>query len=619
MMRKRLHIEPLETRHLLASNLAAIAGAVFEDADHDGVPEWADGDRPIAGVPVLLTGTDASGPVARSTLTSTDGSYRFDNLQAGRYQVAQPPAAGFLAPYGSPQDVTVSAADAMGIMRTLVDDFDGVPQTIDARSPGANPTESSVADSHAMGGTRDLTARVTTALGQTTLSSNLLTNPSSLASMSANNSTSDYVVTWDGDRDPQTVDYVGLGGRDLTDGGDSTALRLLIGVDQPLQSLTMRVYSEANRWSEATVALADTGGLPTAEVVIPYAGGFTAGGTGPADFTNVGAIQLAYRATELGADFAVDVIGSFGPTVLARDFANIRALPAIEVEKSTNGEDADVPTGPLVSAGATVTFDYSVSNPGNTDLTDIVVVDDNGTPNDTTDDLHPQPLLSGAFNVGDVNADNALNPSERWWYRAVRTATAGQHMNMCVVVAADPQGGQVRDEDSSHHFGVQAGVDIETAVNGRDADAPGSGPEVYIGTTATFTYTVRNTGNVPLAHVVVTDDNGTPDNPSDDFFATYIKGDENGDRLLDLTEVWRYTAMRTVTEGVYQNSGTVTAEDPLWTATAQDGVAKSGDLNTGSLISGDPLAPTVSDVDPSNYVGVLAPRVFSKRRFLASS
>jgi hypothetical protein len=333
----------------------------------------------------------------------------------------------------------------------------------------------------------------------------------------------------------------------------------------------------------------------------------------------VGAIQLQYHATELGADFAVDIVGSFGPTALVRDFTNVRATPAIHIEKSTNGQDADTPTGPLVAAGATVTFDYRISNPGNTDLTNIVVVDDNGTPDDPDDDLHPQPMLQGAYNVGDVNTDQVLNPNERWWYRATRAAAAGQNMNMCLVAAADPGGGQVRDQDPSHHFGVQAGIDIETAVNGLDADTPGSGPQVRVGRTATFTYTVRNTGNVALGGVTVLDDNGTPDEARDDFFATFRGGDVNGDQMLDVTEVWQFTAERTATEGDYENSATVTAEDPLWSLSAGTIATQSGEPNAGTVTDDDLLAPTIRDTDPANHVGVLAPRVFSKRRFLASS
>ncbi|MBN1783241.1 hypothetical protein JW948_19050, partial [bacterium] len=41
------------------------------------------------------------------------------------------------------------------------------------------------------------------------------------------------------------------------------------------------------------------------------------------------------------------------------------ANPQIHIEKATNGQDADAPTGPTVNAGSTVTWTYAVTNPGN--------------------------------------------------------------------------------------------------------------------------------------------------------------------------------------------------------------------------------------------------------------
>ncbi|MDT7837189.1 SdrD B-like domain-containing protein [Aquabacterium sp. OR-4] len=66
--------------------LGALSGSVYQDTGAGTVANFDNGVRNtgesgIAGVPVRLTGTDASGnAVSRSTTTDADGNYRFDNL-----------------------------------------------------------------------------------------------------------------------------------------------------------------------------------------------------------------------------------------------------------------------------------------------------------------------------------------------------------------------------------------------------------------------------------------------------------------------------------------------------------------------------------------------------------
>ncbi|MBD0324914.1 MAG: DUF4394 domain-containing protein, partial [Pyrinomonadaceae bacterium] len=103
------------------------------------------------------------------------------------------------------------------------------------------------------------------------------------------------------------------------------------------------------------------------------------------------------------------------------------------------------------------------------------------------------------------------------------------------------------------------GIDITKLTNGTDNNvAPG--PVVPVGGVVTFTYIVDNTNTEALQNVVVRDDNGTPMNPEDDFNATFVGGDTNGNSLLDATETWSYTAARIATPGQYTNVGTVTAD-----------------------------------------------------------
>jgi hypothetical protein len=74
---------------------------------------------------------------------------------------------------------------------------------------------------------------------------------------------------------------------------------------------------------------------------------------------------------------------------------------------------------------------------------------------------------------------------------------------------------------------------------------------------------VTNPGDVPLFNVTVVDDNGTPASAADDFIATFVGGDTDGDLLLDTTETWTFTASRIATPGQHTNTATATCTPPL--------------------------------------------------------
>ncbi|MCP3999122.1 MAG: LamG domain-containing protein, partial [bacterium] len=231
--------------------------------------------------------------------------------------------------------------------------------------------------------------------------------------------------------------------------------------------------------------------------------------------------------------------------------------PAIDIEKATNGEDADDPTGPEILVGDAVAWTYVVTNIGNVDLIDVSVVDDQG--------------------VTVTCPQDTLVVDEFMTCTASGVAVEGQYANLGSAEGTDPNDTVVTDEDPSHYLGVVStvpGIDIEKATNGEDADTP-TGPEILVGDPVTWTYVVTNTGGVAfeLDDVVVTDDQGLV--PVLDSAS-----DVGGDEILSPGEQWLFEASGFAVAGQYTNVGTVTGATPTgW---------------------------QVSDSDPSNYFGVPA-------------
>jgi uncharacterized repeat protein (TIGR01451 family) len=73
----------------LTGNLNSIAGFVYVDANNNGSKD--PGEIPLPNVPVTITG-----PVTRTVMTATDGSYSFSDLPSGTYVVAETQPAAFL-------------------------------------------------------------------------------------------------------------------------------------------------------------------------------------------------------------------------------------------------------------------------------------------------------------------------------------------------------------------------------------------------------------------------------------------------------------------------------------------------------------------------------------------
>ncbi len=210
-----------------------------------------------------------------------------------------------------------------------------------------------------------------------------------------------------------------------------------------------------------------------------------------------------------------------GPSLICQSAMN----PAIDIEKSTNGEDADEAPGPEIIEGDPVTWEYVVTNYGNTTLTDVVVVDN---------------VLGAICGVGSLGAGESFTCS------VMGTATVGQYANLGTVTGWYGQQ-ELNDSDPSHYFGTPRFIpnpliDLEKLVNGDDADVP-SGPEILVGAPVTFEFIVTNVGNVDLSDVTVSDD---------------VFGAVCGFGLLAMGDSATCTVTTVAVEGQHANTGTAT-------------------------------------------------------------
>jgi hypothetical protein len=231
--------------------------------------------------------------------------------------------------------------------------------------------------------------------------------------------------------------------------------------------------------------------------------------------------------------------------------------PSIDLEKATNGEDADVAPGPFVDPGAVITWTYDVTNTGETGLSQISVTDDQG--------------------VVVTCPRTTLEAGEMMTCTGTGIASViGQYRNLGTVTGRAPGGKTVSDSDPSHYWGEPTGdpkpasIDLEKATNGHDADvAPG--PTLQMGEPVTWTYVVTNTGGVRLTQIVVTDDQGVSVTCPK---ASLAKG-----------ESMTCTGSGLAIQGQYANLGTVT---------------------------GMGAGVQVSDSDPSHYYGEKIPPELEK-------
>jgi uncharacterized repeat protein (TIGR01451 family) len=219
---------------------------------------------------------------------------------------------------------------------------------------------------------------------------------------------------------------------------------------------------------------------------------------------NVSGMDALEKMVTASASASVSVLEPFVP------------IPGIALVKTAEPVEVNV--------GDNVTYTYTVTNTGNVPLANITLIDDK-LPGDIS------------YESGDENGDELLNNGEEWVFEAIYTTSV------------DDLGTLVNYAEASGTYApeqmVTASASASVSVLEPFIPTPGialvktAEPlEVYVGDRITYTYTVTNTGNVPLGNITLIDD------PPEDI--TYISGDDNGDGFLDVEETWVFRAFHEV-------------------------------------------------------------------------
>lgn len=318
--------ESLESRQMMAADMAEIVGTVRLDVQNDGNPA---NDTLVAGATVQLfrdngNGTFDASDVAIGGVATTDafGQYRFTGLGAGKYFAKLTlPSAYQTKAGGGLQEINITADESNGTIGQTIDDFES-NQIAGAAPPLPSSDNSTKADPGVLGGERDLHVVLTE--GSDIYSSvSLISGGGFLRLASGSMVKGNAKVVWDGqDNSATSLNPTGLGGLDFTafNGNTMTGIVLKVGADHPNSVVKLKVYTNAGKWTEFTATVPETnGGAATAQLTFNFAGSPSGSSGGGVDWSNVGAIELTFEGVT-AVDGMVSLVGVIGLTTKTADF-----------------------------------------------------------------------------------------------------------------------------------------------------------------------------------------------------------------------------------------------------------------------------------------------------------
>ncbi|MCG8326227.1 MAG: T9SS type A sorting domain-containing protein [Chitinophagales bacterium] len=266
----------------------------------------------------------------------------------------------------------------------------------------------------------------------------------------------------------------------------------------------------------------------------------------------------------------------------------VEMTASIDIEKSTNGQDADVAPGAIIltnpNSPATVTWTYTVTNTGTLDLINVQVTDD-------------QEGLVGTIPLLAAGATQTLTldgSAQLGMYGNLGTAD-GQPIGG----NGNPFGDPVSDNDPSNYTGVFINVEKQANTD-----------EVCAGEEVTYTLITRMLGGAPgvqIRNISVVDNNLpgetlTSNHPyfiassdvSNNDMIEFIDNDNDGNS--DEEFMWEYTLTLTqTTVNIANDMGTVFYVDP------SGNELEIGDVGNTDQVTVNVITPEVAiDITPAN-------------------
>jgi uncharacterized repeat protein (TIGR01451 family) len=342
LKQRRLRLESMERRVLMASDLGAVSGIAFIDQNGDGL-------RGVSEPPVLVN--NAGNLVAPGTsgaqgiqvqlfedtnnddifntgdlligtdITTLNGDYRFDSLSPGTYFIQQQT----VPQLNTPQAIPVEVVNDAGVQVAQIDNYSLTTQSVTATA-GTTQTDSATAP-EAIGGERDVQVTNTAGTGQVTLFIDSAADQFSVGSLG--DGVGSVLVQYDGDDGSLALDATGLGGISIAGGtaGSSvdpgTGLLIRTRAENAGDQLVVTVFTNAGNTSTFTHTIPVSTTTFT-ETFVLFDDFVPATGTG-ADFNNVGAITTLINLSA-NNDAFVEIVESRRPDIVVQNVANIQPL-----------------------------------------------------------------------------------------------------------------------------------------------------------------------------------------------------------------------------------------------------------------------------------------------------